>query len=378
MRPSRREQDFFEDDVPQEGPALNLWQTIDSTDRVPSRRPLWTILTLSTTVAVLISVLWYSYPREVEIRNQLSAPVLHADAQPARVAPDEPGGMDIPHRDSAVFDAINTAEAAETPSVENLLAAEEEPMPKARLFAGLNTDTIDSNNTSSPQDSAESSRGAEPAPAATTQTTQTSPPPESAQTPTSDSPAIIEDIRLQADRTAEKVLKTLPQETESQGTSSSSNNVPPTTARGDSPSLNPQPVRPIAASSAAQKSSPVQKTQKAAPSQTPRIAEDRSAKKVARIEPAAGAALGSATKGTYFIQLSSVRERGRADAEWSSLKRQFPGQLGALGMRIQKADLGAKGTYYRIQAGPVSKDQASSLCSAIKRTKPGGCLIVGQ
>lgn len=348
----RREQDFFEDDVPADNSVRNLWQAIDTSDRLPGRRSLWTILTLTATVGVLFAVLWYSYPREVEIKNRLSAPVLHADAQPARVPPDAPGGMDIPHRDSAVFDAINTAEAAETPSVENLLDAEEEPMPKARLFAGLNTDTIDSSKPA----------GAQPAPATPSARGQSSTAAEISEAPTpaeinpETAPSLTEDIDTRVSRTAEKVLKispvieSLPTKTAVQA---------PETAKA------PETVA----------SAP--KTSKPAAPRTVE-SENRTARTAARVEPAAGAALGAATKGSHFVQLSSVRERGRADSEWASLKRQFPGQLEALAMRVQEANLGAKGTYYRIQAGPVSKDRAASLCAAIKRTKPGGCLVVGR
>jgi hypothetical protein len=44
--------------------------------------------------------------------------------------------------------------------------------------------------------------------------------------------------------------------------------------------------------------------------------------------------------------------------------------------RVQRADLGAKGVFFRIQAGPMSKDSAKSVCDAIKASKPGGCVIV--
>jgi hypothetical protein len=45
-------------------------------------------------------------------------------------------------------------------------------------------------------------------------------------------------------------------------------------------------------------------------------------------------------------------------------------------LRIQEADLGAKGTYYRAQGGPLSEDKAQAICKAITAKKPGGCLVV--
>lgn len=323
----RRDSDFFEDTEAEDRSIRNLWRAIDATDRAPGRRSLWTVLTLGATVAVLFAVLWYSYPREVEIRDRLSAPIIRADATPTRIAPDDPGGMDIPHRDSAVFSAMNAASASENPPVENLLAAEEEPMPKARLFAGLNTEKIDEEESETP-----STQG-KPEKSATEISADIDEPPPPSHT------MISEDIsRAQKAVSSEKP------------NTASAPKVAMKAVEKPSPKTTPVPQKP----------SPAQASQ------------------AARVEPAAGAALGSATRETHYVQLSSVRERGRADSEWSGLKKKFPGQLGTLSMRVQEADLGAKGTYYRIQAGPLSKEDASSLCTAIKKQKPGGCLVVAR
>ncbi|MCB9979296.1 MAG: SPOR domain-containing protein [Rhodospirillales bacterium] len=323
----RRDTDFFEDTEAEDRSIRNLWRAIDATDRTPGRKSLWTVLTLGATVGILFAVLWYSYPREVEIRDRLSAPIIRADATPTRIAPDDPGGMDIPHRDSAVFSAMNAANASENPPVENLLAAEEEPMPKARLFAGLNTEKIDEK-----EESEGPSTEGEPEKAATEISADIDAPPHT--------------------MTSEDISRT-------QKTVSSEK---PNTSSASAPKV---------AMKAVEKPSPktTSMPQKPSPAQ---------ASEAARVEPAAGAALGSATRGTHYVQLSSVRERGRADSEWSGLKKKFPGQLSALPMRVQKADLGAKGTYYRIQAGPLSKDEASNLCATIKKQKPGGCLVVAR
>ncbi|MCB1721141.1 MAG: SPOR domain-containing protein [Alphaproteobacteria bacterium] len=37
--------------------------------------------------------------------------------------------------------------------------------------------------------------------------------------------------------------------------------------------------------------------------------------------------------------------------------------------------MGERGTYYRIQAGPMSRASASDICDSIKAQKPGGCLV---
>jgi hypothetical protein len=41
---------------------------------------------------------------------------------------------------------------------------------------------------------------------------------------------------------------------------------------------------------------------------------------------------------------------------------------------VQKADLGAKGIYYRVRVGQPTRDQAVALCEQL-RTAGGDCLL---
>ena len=44
--------------------------------------------------------------------------------------------------------------------------------------------------------------------------------------------------------------------------------------------------------------------------------------------------------------------------------------------RVQEASVNS-GTFYRIQAGPMSKANANNICDSLKQAgKPGGCLVV--
>ena len=80
-----------------------------------------------------------------------------------------------------------------------------------------------------------------------------------------------------------------------------------------------------------------------------------------------------AAKGNVYIQLASVKSEADAKTKWATLKSKYS-SLSALSLKVQKADLGAKGTFYRVQAGPTSADNAASICSKIKAAK-GDCLI---
>ena len=80
-----------------------------------------------------------------------------------------------------------------------------------------------------------------------------------------------------------------------------------------------------------------------------------------------------APSGSTYIQLAAVKSEAEASSQWAKFKAKNP-ELSALSMRTQKADLGAKGIFYRIQAGPLSPANATTTCAAIK-TRGGSCII---
>lgn len=81
--------------------------------------------------------------------------------------------------------------------------------------------------------------------------------------------------------------------------------------------------------------------------------------------------------GAYRVQMASLRSRAAVQKNWATLKRKHPDLLGKLGLSIQSVKLsGGRGTYYRMQAGPItSKSRATALCSSLKKRKQG-CIVV--
>jgi hypothetical protein len=68
------------------------------------------------------------------------------------------------------------------------------------------------------------------------------------------------------------------------------------------------------------------------------------------------------------VQLASLRSPDAARDEWVRLKRDNPDLLGKLTAVAVRADLGERGIYYKIEAGPLpSKDAASRLCSQMRQ-----------
>ena len=60
--------------------------------------------------------------------------------------------------------------------------------------------------------------------------------------------------------------------------------------------------------------------------------------------------------GGYAVQVTSQRSEAEAQAEFRALRAKFPTQLGGREPIIRRADLGAKGVYYRALVGPVCLD----------------------
>lgn len=78
--------------------------------------------------------------------------------------------------------------------------------------------------------------------------------------------------------------------------------------------------------------------------------------------------------GAYAVQVSSQRSEAEAQAAFRSLQARYP-QLRDRHAIIRRADLGAKGVYYRALVGPfASAEQAANLCSSLKAAG-GSCLI---
>ena len=65
-----------------------------------------------------------------------------------------------------------------------------------------------------------------------------------------------------------------------------------------------------------------------------------------------------------------------AAQEWARIKRQNGDLVGSLGVATERVDLGDKGVFYRIQAGPLADGaEADRICSAL-RQRNVGCLLV--
>jgi cell division septation protein DedD len=82
------------------------------------------------------------------------------------------------------------------------------------------------------------------------------------------------------------------------------------------------------------------------------------------------------SSGSYVVQVTSERNAAAAHASFRALQAKFPTQLGGREPIVRRANLGAKGTYYRVMVGPFgSMEKAAGMCGTLKAA---GCKCLVQ
>jgi len=92
--------------------------------------------------------------------------------------------------------------------------------------------------------------------------------------------------------------------------------------------------------------------------------------------PVAQAPAASAS-GAYVLQIGAYKSQAEADAAWNTYKAKHAALLAGYSPNVAQADLGDKGTWYRLRiTGFPSKDVASAMCDRLKAD--GGICFLGK
>ena len=76
------------------------------------------------------------------------------------------------------------------------------------------------------------------------------------------------------------------------------------------------------------------------------------------------------------MQIAALRSEADAKRSWANLSKRHADLFGGLQSTVVRVDLGQKGVFYRLQAGPFADEAAArSLCSRAKQRKLG-CIVV--
>ncbi len=316
------------------------------------KNPLFATAALLLVCSAFAAVIIMSYPDD-SAKNE-DVPVIKAETTAFKETPDEPGGADIPFRDSTVFTAMRDGELEESAPVENLLEREE-PVDRFATFAEEAEKALE-------MDITEDVGGEEAAQDGDEQIAEEAPV----------KPIEIKKIAQETEKISGQEIA----EAQAQTQAEQQRRPQKLHAPGSSPETLAF-VRSVLDKKDSKKtrSAPSDNVD-AAPAVTTTATASTPAE-LASIEPSTGAATGADIQpGGYFVQLASVTSASGAENEWGKLRKTYSAELQNASHRVQQADLGERGTYYRIQAGPMSKDSANRICDAIKARKPGGCLVV--
>ena len=81
--------------------------------------------------------------------------------------------------------------------------------------------------------------------------------------------------------------------------------------------------------------------------------------------------------GAYVLQIGSYKSQAEAETAWKIYKTRHASLLSGYSDNIQQADLGEKGTWYRLRIGGFSdREVANALCDRLKAD--GGACIPGR
>lgn len=315
------------------------------------RRRLAGVLTGIVSVAIIAGYIWSGRDR-ADPGAGGEPPLIQADEAPVRVPPEEPGGMDIPHRDKLVLQRVPGAE--EDPRRERLLPPPEEPLPPPR---------------EEPVASDQPARESLPPP---------TPPHERSAEEHANAPAA---------RPGTSSAQKPPARSEPAPAKTAA---PPAQARADGPRpLIPQAQQPVQ-QSAPQRSSGgsaggsdvwPSDDDDAPPPQEPAGSAGRSPQRptestTSSVLPPATSQPAPARQGMFLVQLAAVSTADQAQAAWSRLKGNNGDLLAGLSPSYARADLGGKGVVYRLRAGPVQGEtRARALCAQLAGRKVD-CMVV--
>jgi hypothetical protein len=286
----------------------------------------------SVFAAVLIfsGIVSYAYKQGSQTGVNATTPVVMADSKDYKEKPANPGGMDVPFQDAVVFDQLqNKGQTPTDGKTESLLPPPEQPV---------------ANGAAAPATT--------PAATETTTAAATATPVVPATTPAASAPA--------GSTTATPTPAT-------NATTPAAPSTTATTAAAPAPSMPVPATAPVAAATA-----PAEEEEEApAPAPVKKAAPAKKAV-VAKATPAAAAP--KAEAGTYRIQLGAFRDESAARSAWSKVAKQYS-SLSGVTSAFPRADLGAKGVFYRAQGINLSKSSADSLCHTINANKAGSCIV---
>lgn len=299
-------------------------------------------------VLVFSGVISYAYKQGSQSGVNATTPIVEATDTAFKEKPANPGGMDVPFQDAIVFDQLQGKEGTAGDTIESLLPPPEQPIA---------TDTANQNVTT-PNTATDT--------AATTTTTTTNTLTVAENKPATTESNIVESITTESSTQTPSA----PQPSVSE--------IPTVTA--ETPVQ--KPVEQVVVATKTEtvkavetKTAEVKSSVAAQAAAATKAAEQAMARKMDTVAPAAASATQHIASGDYRVQLGAFRDEPAARAAWSKFQRDFSSQLSSVTPDFPRADLGAKGVFYRVQGKNLSKASADSICASINASRGGSCMV---
>lgn len=364
-----------------------------------NRRPVRSVRGMVTAAAVIV-VLGvgaygaYSWVRHgAPISNFSGEPrVITADADPVKVAPENPGGTVVPNQDKAVYGRV-AGDSTAAPKQKELVSSNEQPVDVVQKT--LIPESISPDDGSGDQIT--------PTPAGDTQDPRLLPNQNGGNTNVASNddgqvPAVSprkvrtmivkpdgslvprdEPAPPAVDRTTTAAAKPAANnQIASAGLAPSNANTQPAATQpsdGDAANAESTPIRVVKTTPLpSARPEPAKANAVAAPREASAKAQPQ---QVASASPATSQnapAASAGSSGAYGVQIASLPTEADAQKSQANLKVKFASVIGNHPLEIRKADIAGKGTYYRVRVVAGSKDEAAAICGRY-RTAGGTCLI---
>lgn len=303
-----------------------------------SRKGLWAAAALiAVTVAGVGLAMTFRSSRPT-VGPDGQPPVISADNAPTKVAPVNPGGAEIPNQNKQIYERSGETPAAET----KVVSREEQPVDVQQAARSMPP------RAATPDSTAAALASGEPGLIAV--------PP----VPGLGEPRRVRTVAIRPDGT--------PVPTASNGAAAPA---PQGIVTGSAPVNRP-------AATPASEAAKVQ-DRAAAPTTPPAAVTPPPRTRTAALDPTppaspAPAAPRADANGGFAVQLAAPGSEAEARATFSALQRKYPGQLGGQSPLVRKTELAGGKTVYRLRVGPYSREDATTMCTALQAAG-GQCFI---
>lgn len=280
-------------------------------------------------LAALVGVVWLAYNMGLRQGQLAAPPVIHASTEPFKVRPEEAGGMEEP--------VASPSEA--TLAGTDIGSEEVEVSPPAEDPIVLPDETQ----------------------VATAERSVTEPTSQPAAA--NERPVTSIDGELVVPRPSERLRTAAVDEdlTSAPGTSRPGASIAatqPTVQPSTQPEVRPEP--------------------RATESATTTTASTQPSTAVGPPAPSTSSARPVAANGRYVVQVASLPERAEADQTWARLEARYGEIIGDGEQDVQTADLGERGTWYRLRIGYYgTRDDANAVCQQLQAAGQD-CLVVSR